>query len=252
MILKKICSLLLFYFKITSVLDYCFANIMKILLIEDEKDLSDSVLTYLKQEGFVCELAENYVAASEKASVYEYDCIIVDITLPDGNGLDIIREIKEKNLPAGVIIVSAKNSLEDKILGLGIGSDDYITKPFHLSELNARIKSVIRRRNFQGNKEVRFNELRLIPDEIKAFVDKEPVTLTKKEYDLLLYFIANHNRVLTKTSIVEHLWGDDSDSLSSFDFIYTHIKNLRRKLLDKGCKDYIQSVYGMGYKFGNI
>jgi DNA-binding response OmpR family regulator len=221
---------------------------MKILLIEDETALSDSVLMYLKEEGYICEWAGDFDTAQEKIELYEYDCVVVDIMLPDGSGLDIIRELKHRKIPAGIIIISAKNSLEDKIAGLEIGSDDYMTKPFHLSELNARLKALIRRRTFAGNQAIVFHEIRILPEQMQVFVHEENMILTKKEYDLLLYFIANPQRVLTKESIVEHLWGDESDSLDSFDFLYTHIKNLRKKLIEKNCQDYIQSVYGIGYK----
>jgi DNA-binding response OmpR family regulator len=222
---------------------------MKVLLIEDEKELSASIETYLKQENYLCETALTYDQAEEKINLYQYDCIIVDISLPDGNGLDIIRELKEDQSETGIIIISAKNSLDDKLSGLGIGADDYLTKPFHLSELNARIKSIIRRRNFSGKHELVFNEIRIIPEAMHVFVNEKPILLTKKEFDLLIYFISNRDRVLTKESLAEHLWGEVMDTADSFDFIYTHIKNIRRKIMEKGGRDYIQTIYGMGYKF---
>jgi len=224
---------------------------MKILLIEDEKALSDSILSYLREEGHTCELAGDFKSAGMKTDIYGYDCVVVDITLPGGSGLDIIRELKKKGSEAGIIIISAKNSLDDKITGLDLGADDYLTKPFHLSELNSRIKSIIRRRNFKGNNEIVFHEISLVPEEMQVLVNKKPIVLTKKEFDLLLFFISNKNRVITKESIAEHLWGDDMDTANSFDFIYSHIKNLRKKLIEKGSEDYIQTVYGMGYKFGD-
>ncbi len=222
---------------------------MKILIIEDEVALAESIGDYLKDEGYVYELAFDYNAASAKVNAYEYDCVIVDINLPDGNGLDIIRELKENRSASGIIIISARHSLDDRITGLDIGADDYLVKPFNLSELNARIKSVIRRISFSGSNEIVFNEIRIDTDAIQVYVHEELVSLTKKEYDLLIFFIANKNRVLTKESIGENVWGDYADTLSSFDFIYTHIKNLRKKLLDKGSSDYLQNVYGVGYKF---
>ncbi len=222
---------------------------MKVLLIEDEKELSASIETYLKQENYLCETALTYNQAEEKINLYQYDCIIVDISLPDGNGLDIIRELKENQSETGIIIISAKNSLDDKLSGLGIGADDYLTKPFHLSELNARIKSIIRRRNFSGKKELLFNEIRIIPEAMQVFVNEKLIILTKKEFDLLIYFLSNKDRVLTKESLAEHLWGEVMDTADSFDFIYTHIKNIRRKVMEKGGRDYIQTIYGMGYKF---
>ncbi len=222
---------------------------MKVLIIEDEPDLVESIESYLNQEGYVCDRAMNFDHASEKINLYQYDCILVDITLPDGSGLDIIREIMERKIDAGIIIISAKDSLDDKVDGLEIGADDYLTKPFHLSELNARIKSLIRRRKFQGQKEIVMNEITLLPEAVEVYVDNLRVELTKKEIDLLLYFISNKNRVLTKNAIAEHLWGDNIDMSDSFDFIYTHIKNLRKKILDKGGKDYIKTIYGLGYMF---
>ncbi len=225
---------------------------MKILIIEDEVALAKSIGDYLKDEGYICELVFNYSSASAKINIYDYNCVIVDINLPDGNGLGIISELKENRSTSGVIIISARNSLDDRITGLDIGADDYLVKPFNLSELNARIKSVIRRISFSGNNEIVFNEIRINTDAILVFVHDELVTLTKKEYDLLLFFVSNKNRVLTKESIAENVWGDYADTLNSFDFIYTHIKNLRKKLLDKGADDYLQNVYGVGYKFNTL
>jgi len=222
---------------------------MKILLIEDEKELSKSIAVYMNQENYVCEAVLTYEEAVEKINLYQYDCIIVDINLPDGSGLNIIRELKQLKSTAGILIISAKNSLDDKIIGLDIGADDYLTKPFHLSELNARVRSIIRRRSFGGVNEIIFNEIRIFPDQMEAFVNDQPLLLTKKEYDLLIYFLSNKDRVLTKESIAEHLWGDDMDLADSYDFIYTHIKNLRKKILEKGGPDYIRNIYGMGYKF---
>ncbi|HEY4787454.1 MAG TPA: response regulator transcription factor [Bacteroidales bacterium] len=222
---------------------------MKVLIIEDEKALADSIEMYLSQGGYLCERVENYNRAREKINLYNYDCIVVDIGLPDGNGLQIIRELKANKSGTGIIIISARDSLNDKIEGLDIGADDYLTKPFHLSELNARLKSVIRRRSFEGNNEIICNEIRISPDNLNVTIDNKPVVLTRKEYDLLLYFISNKNRLVTKESIAEHLWGDNMDLADSYDFIYTHIKNLRRKLLNEGAGDYIQTIYGIGYKF---
>jgi DNA-binding response OmpR family regulator len=222
---------------------------MKILIVEDEKGLSESMLAYFKQEGYICETALDYLAGREKADLYTYDCLIVDITLPHGSGLDIIRALKKKNSNAGIIIISAKNSLDDKITGLDLGADDYISKPFHLSELHARIKSLMRRKHFEGKKEIVMNEIGLVPDFQEVRIHGKLLDLTKKEYDLLLYFISNKNKVLTKEAIAEHLWGDNIEESDTFDFIYTHIKNLRKKMVDNGGDDYIKTVYGMGYKF---
>lgn len=222
---------------------------MKLLIVEDEKALSDAIVEYLTSEGYGCETALNFWAADEKVALYDYDCVLVDISLPDGSGFEVIKELKKRKSEAGIIIISAKNSLDDKITGLEIGADDYMTKPFHLSELNARIKSIIRRRNFSGQTTIVANEISIIPDEALVKVNNQPIELTKKEYDLLLFLLSNKNRVLTKESIAEHLWGDDMDTSDSFDFIYTHVKNLRRKITEKGGKDYLKTIYGMGYKF---
>ena len=222
---------------------------MKILLIEDEPDLRKSIKQYLHQEGYVVESAADFVKASEKVSEYEYDCILVDITLPKGSGLDIIKQLKKNNSKAGIIIISAKNSSDDKIEGLDLGADDYLAKPFNLAELNSRIKALIRRRNFDGSQSIVVNEITIVPEERTVKVNNEAVNLTAKEYDLLMFFISNKNRVVSKNSIAEHLWGDDSDQLDSHDFIYVHLRNLRKKLAEKGCEDYVQTIYGIGYNF---
>jgi DNA-binding response OmpR family regulator len=225
---------------------------MKILIIEDEKELAQSILSYLAGNGLVCDLALDFDTADQMIHLYEYDCIVVDITLPDGSGLDVIRSLKAEHSLAGVIIISAKNALDDKLSGLQIGADDYLSKPFHLAELKARIMAVIRRRWFEGKPEITFNEIRINPDEHQALVLGKPADLTKKEFGLLLYMISNKGKTLTRESIAEHLWGSNIDLVDSFDFIYSHIKNLRKKLLELGAKDYIQTVYGIGYRFGEL
>jgi len=232
---------------------------MKLLLIEDEKGLSDSIRSYLKQEGYICEVVRDFKSADEKIELYEYDCILVDINLPDGNGLNLVKSIKKiassstgRKSKTGIIIISARNSVDEKIEGLDLGADDYLAKPFNLAELNSRIKSVLRRRQFEGNNEIVFNEITIKPNESSAYVKKSNLVLTKKEYDLLLFLISNKNRVLTKEAIAEHLWGDNMDMADSYDFIYTHIKNLRKKLIEKGCEDYMKTIYGMGYKFSSL
>ena len=222
---------------------------MKILLIEDEPELRKSIKEYLHHEGYLIESASDFIKAQEKVNVYQYDCILVDITLPKGNGLDLIKQLKDANSKAGIIIISAKNSLDDRIKGLDLGADDYLAKPFDLAELNARIKALNRRRNFEGNKSIIVNEISVTPEERAVSVNGQPVALTTKEYELLLFFISNKNRVLSKNSIAEHLWGDDSDQMDSHDFIYVHLRNLRKKLTEKGCTDYVQTIYGIGYNF---
>jgi DNA-binding response OmpR family regulator len=222
---------------------------MKILIVEDELTLLNAAVAYLTTEGYVCEEASTFAEGAEKIYLYRYDCIVADLGLPEGNGLDLVRALKATSPDCGVIIISARNSLEDKINGLEIGADDYLTKPFHLSELNARIKSIMRRRKFNGTKEIVFNEVSIVPELFEALVKQQPLTLTKKEFNLLVYFISNKGKVLTKESIAEHLWGDYTDSVDSYDFIYNHISNLRRKLVEAGARDYVQTVYGLGYKF---
>lgn len=224
---------------------------MKILIIEDEGELLKTAKNYLNSEGYVCEGASTLAEGLEKINLYDYDCVVADIGLPDGNGLDIVQLLKSRMASSGIIIISARNSLDDKVNGLDIGADDYLTKPFHLSELNARVKAIIRRRQFQGNKEIVFNEIKVGTETFQAFVNQKLVILTKKEFDLLVYFIANKDKVVTKESIAEHLWGDYIDSVNSYDFIYNHISNLRKKLIEAGSRDYIQTVYGVGYKFAN-
>lgn len=222
---------------------------MKLLVIEDEKELSDSICVYLNSEQFTCEAAYDYPTALEKVVINEYACIILDITLPRGSGLDILKELKKLNKSDGVLIISAKNSLDDRITGLNTGADDYLTKPFHLAELGARVAAIVRRKSFDGNTRVLVGPLTLDLSDRVLKSGEQPIALTKKEYELLLYFLSNKNRVVTKEAIVEHLWGDDIDMSDSYDFIYSHIKNLRKKLMNAGCNDYIKAVYGMGYKF---
>lgn len=222
---------------------------MKILIVEDDSNLGTAIKKYLSQEGYLIEFAFDFIKASEKIADYDYDCVLVDITLPNGNGLELVKQLKQNNSKAGIIIISAKNSTDDKINGLDLGADDYLAKPFNLAELNSRIKALIRRRNFDGNKAIVVNEITIIPEERIVKVNNEQVSLTAKEYDLLLFFITNKNRVVSKNSIAEHLWGDDSDQIDSHDFIYVHLRNLRKKLAEKGCKDYVQMIYGIGYNF---
>lgn len=222
---------------------------LKVLIIEDEQVLAEGVTNHLAREGFICETVHSYKDATEKIHLYQYDCIIVDINLPDGIGFDLIDALKRVKSTAGIIVVSARNALEDKIKSLDLGSDDYLTKPFHLSELNARVKSITRRRNFGGTNDIIFKEIRVNIGSRRVFVHSQEVSLSRKEYDLLMYFLANTDIALTRSSMAEHLWGDNMDSADSFDVLYSHIKNLRRKLTEKGAKDYIHSIYGIGYKF---
>jgi len=224
-------------------------NQLKILIIEDEQGLRENITSYFNGDGNICESCSDLSGAIDKLSSYNYDCILLDIGLPDGEGFEILDFLKKKMKDEAVLIISARNSLDDKIKGLNIGADDYLTKPFHLAELKARVASVFRRKITNGNNVLIFNEIAIdLPGRVVA-VNKVPVVLTRKEYDMLLYFIANKGKVISKNAIAEHMWGDEMDMHNNFDFIYTHIKNLRKKLLDARCADYIQSIYGIGYKF---
>ncbi len=222
---------------------------MKLLIVEDEKDLSQSIVKYLGSEKFICEVAYDFHTAMEKIHVNDYSCIILDINLPNGNGLDILKELKLLAKDEGVLIISARDSLDDKIRGLNLGGDDYLAKPFHLAELAARVLAIIRRKSFGGFNQISIGELVLNLNEKTLKNDVEEIPLTRKEYELLLYMFSNKNKMITKEAIVEHLWGDHTDMADNFDFIYSHVKNLRKKLINAGCPDYIKAVYGMGYKF---
>lgn len=222
---------------------------MKLLIIEDERELSQSIVSFLDTENYLCEQAFTFDEALEKVNLYTYDCILLDLMLPGGNGLDILREIKRQNNPAGVIIISAKDSLDDKVNGLKIGADDYLPKPFHLPELSMRIYALIRRQSFASNNMLHSNgmDIDLLSKQVR--IGSNDITLTRTEYELLLFFIGNKNRVISKSSIAEHLSGDMADMLDNQDFIYAHIKNLKAKLADGGCLDCIKNVYGTGYKW---
>ncbi len=224
---------------------------MKVLLIEDEKELAKSIQSYLSDNDFICEWVYTVAEALEKISSHDYDCILLDLTLPDGDGFKILDEIKTLKKTEGVIIISAKETLEIRIEGLQLGADDYIIKPFHLSELLVRVQALIRRKNFKGNNIVVFNEIQI--DIISKTVDvlNKRIDVTKKEIDLLLYLIGNKNKVLSKSAIAEHLSGDMADMMDNYDFVYAHVKNLKRKLNDAGCGDYVKTVYGLGYKWQN-
>jgi DNA-binding response OmpR family regulator len=222
---------------------------MKILIVEDEEELSKNIATYLKQESYICDLAYDYKSALDKIYEFDYDCILLDITLPDGNGLNILKDLKDNKKADGVIIVSAKDALDDKLKGLKLGADDYISKPFHLSELSARISAVIRRRQFDGKNIIVINEITINTDSRIVSINGKKLDMTKMQYDLLLYFVVNKNRVLSKTAIIEHLSGDHAEYLDNYDVVYAHIKNLKKRIAEAGGNDYIKSIYGMGYKF---
>lgn len=221
---------------------------MKILIIEDEKDLLQTIEEFLKSENFLIEFAMDYNSALEKVMNYEYDCILLDIMLPGGSGLDILRALKDEHKKQPVLILSAKDSVEDKVLGLEIGADDYLAKPFHLAELLARIKSIIRRNANEGEQLVSYKNVSLNPDSRIVYVDNSPISLNRKEFDLFYYFLLRPNRLLEKTSLVESVWGDHTDQADNLDFIYSQIKNIRKKLKESNANMDIQAVYGVGYK----
>lgn len=225
------------------------ALIMKLLIIEDEKELSDSIVAYLGSEHYVCEQAFTYNEAVRKMDLHDYDCILLDLMLPGGTGMELLYHIRRQRNPVGVIIVSAKDSLEDKVKGLAIGADDYLAKPFHLPELGMRIHALIWRREFSANNVLYSNGLEIDLSAKSVCVDGRSLWLTRTEYELLLFFIANRNRVVSKASIAEHLSGDMAEMFDNHDFVYTHIKNLKAKLAEAGVRDCIRNVYGMGYKW---
>ena len=221
---------------------------MKILVIEDEPAMLENMVQSLQQEHYVVETASDFHTAKEKLGVYEYDCILLDIGLPGGNGLLLLEELKNSGKPEGVIIISARNSLSDKVSGLNLGADDYLAKPFHLAELHARVKSVLRRKKTDGNSYVTLENLRIDPERRMAWVDDAELVLNRKEFDILFYLVTNRNRLVNKSALAEHVWGDYIDEANSFDFIYSQIKNLRKKLKDSGAATEIQAIYGVGYK----
>lgn len=221
---------------------------MKILVIEDEKELRQIIAESLSKENYVIETAHDFNSASDKIGIYDYDCILLDITLPGGNGLKLLEKLKKSNKPSNVIIISAKDSLDDKIRGLDLGADDYLAKPFHIAELNARVKAVLRRKTFGGKSKIEIANLILDTDERSLLIDENNVSLNRKEFDMLAYFLLNKDRLVSKTALAEHVWGDNIDQADSFDFIYYQIKNLRKKLQTASANIEIEAVYGMGYK----
>ena len=225
---------------------------MKILIIEDEPDLRETIRASLLKEKFVVETAEDFFCAMNKINDYDYDCILLDIMLPGGSGLDVLRELKRLRRSDSVLILSAKDSLDDKVEGLNLGADDYLTKPFHLAELNARVKSLIRRRQAQGDMSVRVGNLLIHPDDRTVEVEGCVLQLNRKEYDLLYYFAVNPGRVINKVSLAESVWGDNIDQADSLDFIYSQVKNLRRKLKQSKASVELKAVYGFGSKLTEL
>lgn len=223
---------------------------MKILIVEDEPSLRELIQISLEKERYIVEVAHGYKSALRKIEDYDYDCILLDIMLPDGNGLSLLEKLKEMHKRENVIIISAKDSLEDKIQGLELGADDYLSKPFHLAELHARIKSVIRRQHQNGEIDIQLGNIRISPDKFQVYIGEKEIELNRKEYDILLYFINRPGRLINKSTLAESVWGDHIDQVDNFDFIYAQIKNLRKKLKDAGATAEIRAVYGFGYKMG--
>lgn len=222
---------------------------MKILVVEDDKDLMEIITKSLEKERYMVSQAPDYRTAVMKAGDYDYDCILLDIMLPDGNGLDLLAELQEMGKKANVIILSAKDSIEDKVKGLDLGADDYLPKPFHLAELHARIKSLLRRNMREGEKKIVFGNIEIQPEKFEVQVGGKPIELNRKEYDILVYFMLRPNRLVNKSTLAESVWGDHIDQVDNFDFIYAQIKNLRKRLKDAGSTPELKAVYGIGYKF---
>ena len=221
---------------------------MKILIIEDEKGMRETLETFFVQQKFVVETAHDFDSGLSKLSVYDYDCILLDIMLPGGSGLDLLTEMKRMNKRESVIIISARDAIDDKVLGLELGADDYLPKPFHLAELNARVKSLIRRNQSGGDMSVSIENVKLLPDKRTVFVNDEELPLNRKEFDLLYYFMVTPHSLLNKTPLTEAVWGDNIDQADDLEFLYSQVKNLRRKLKTAGADVEIKAVYGFGYK----
>lgn len=222
---------------------------MKLLIIEDEKALSDSIVSYLSHEEYLCEQVFTFAEAMEKTGAYEYDCILLDLMLPGGSGLDILRTIKRDNPAAGVIIISAKDSIDDKVEGLKIGADDYLAKPFHLPELGMRIFALLRRKCFSAANVISTGPVSVDLLRRSVAVGDRSLELTKSEYDLLLFLVENRRRVVSKSAVAEHLSGDVADMMDDFNFVYAHVKNLKAKLASAGATGCIKTYYGAGYKW---
>lgn len=222
---------------------------MKILIVEDDNDLREITTHSLEKERYVVSQAPDYRTALQKIEDYDYDCILLDIMLPDGNGLDLLAELHAQGKHTNVIILSAKDSLEDKVNGLDLGADDYLPKPFHLAELHARIKSLFRRKLREGERKLQVGNVELFPDDFRVMVQGKEIELNRKEYDILNYFMSRPGRLVNKNTLAESVWGDHTDQVDNFDFIYAQIKNLRKRLKDAGATPELKSVYGFGYKF---
>lgn len=221
---------------------------MKILIVEDESSLRELMQRTLQQERYVVETAADFTQAESKIAAYDYDCVLLDIMLPDGNGLKLLEQLKAMRKRENVIIISARDSLEDRIAGLEQGADDYLPKPFHLAELVARIRSVIRRSQGRGDMSLRMGNVRLDPDSSRVFIDEQEVALLKKEFDILHYFLQRPNHLIDKAVLAEAVWGDHADQADNFHFVYAQVKNLRRKLDLANATIELKAIYGFGYK----
>lgn len=222
--------------------------LMKILIIEDEAGLREVIQQSLEKEKYIVETAHDFISGLDKLGSYDYDCVLIDIMLPNGSGLDLLAEIKKQRKQEAVIIISAKDAVDDKVKGLDLGADDYLSKPFHLAELHARIKSAIRRKSHNGDTLITFKNLTLSPEQRTVSVENNDLVLNRKEFDLLYYFVINPNRLINKTALAEYVWGDHTDQADNLDFVYSQIKNLRKKLKDADADVDLQAVYGIGYK----
>lgn len=222
---------------------------MKLLLIEDDASLREIMQRALKSEGYIVESAGTYFEACDKIAGYSYDCIMLDIMLPDGNGLQLLEQIKKSGNDARVIIISARDSLDDKITGLDLGADDYLAKPFYMAELSARIKSVMRRGSGAVSNTMTAGNITLDMGSRRIRIDGKDVPLLKKEFDILLYFMQRPGHIVDKAVLAEAVWGDHIDMVDNFQFVYAQIKNLRKKLAEAGASINIKAVYGFGYKF---
>ena len=222
---------------------------MKILIVEDDQDLREITTRSLEKERYVVSQAPDYRTALLEIEDYDYDCILLDIMLPDGNGLDLLKELQALGKRTNVIILSAKDSIEDKVVGLDLGADDYLPKPFHLAELHARLKSLFRRSQREGEHKMQVGNIEVYPDQFRVMINGKQVELNRKEYDILYYFMSRPGRLVNKNTLAESVWGDHIDQVDNFDFIYAQIKNLRKRLKDAGATPELKSVYGFGYKF---
>jgi DNA-binding response OmpR family regulator len=225
---------------------------MKILIVEDDITLLRSIEEFLLTEKYLVEKASDYRTACEKALMYDYDCILLDINLPDGSGVNLLEILKKERKITNIIIISARNSLDDKVKGLDLGADDYLTKPFHFAELHARIKAVFRRKQQEGKQFTQIKNTKMDFFNRQVIVNEQILSLNRKEFDMLSFFVNNPNKLITKENVAEYVWGDNMDLADNFDFVYSQMKNLRKKLKTAHSDIEIENVYGVGYKLITI